>query len=112
MSHRRVTRSQSATNVSLLLPPLVVVQAVSSIKAPILVQVGRVLMAIQPPRNFVTWDSGSPLIAPMPPTQWGSIPTSSLKSLPEFTGDGSKTIKEHLQDVADVCTIHNVMEQM
>lgn len=111
MSHRPVTRSQSTANLSLLLPTLVAVQAVSGVGVQIPFQAAHVPMAIQPQINFVTWDSGSPFITPTPPAQWGAIPTSALKELSKFIGDGSETPGENLQDVVNVCTIHNIIEQ-
>lgn len=65
-------------------------------------------MAVSSPQNFVTWNSGSPLIPLAPPNHWDPISVSALKALPKFTREDSKILVKHLQDVADVCTIHNV----
>lgn len=65
-------------------------------------------MAQVPPINFMTWNSGNLLLPPIPPTVWGPIPTFMLKVIPKFIGEDSKTLGEHLEDVADVCTVHNI----
>lgn len=56
----------------------------------------------------MTWNSGSPLI---PPVVWGPIPTSTQKEVPKFTREDSNTLGENLQDVANVCIVHNVTEK-
>lgn len=68
-------------------------------------------MAQVPPRSFVTWDNGSPLILPTPPVVWGAIPEAALKAVPEFTGECHKTPGEHLKDVATICTIHGITKK-
>lgn len=67
-----------------------------------------VVMAQVLPRNFVTWNSGSPLIPPIPPVVWGPLPNSTLKVVPKFTRECSKMSGEHLQDVA---IVHNITKQ-
>lgn len=62
-------------------------------------------------KNYVAWDAGSPLVALVAPAVWGTIPVSALKALPKFTGDNTKTLAEHLQDVADVCLVHGITTQ-
>ena len=38
------------------------------------------------------------------------IPIAALKSIPEFTGETSISPLEHIQDVANVCNIHGIIE--
>lgn len=111
MSHQPVTRSQTASNLGLLVPPFRTVQAANQL----------VTVPFPPPfpftmlpaanRNYVAWDAGSPLVAPTAPAVWGAIPVSALKALPKFTRDNTKTPAEHLQDVADVCLVHGITAQ-
>lgn len=61
-------------------------------------------------RNYVAWDTRSPLIAPIAPI-WVPIPTSALNFVPKFTWEGLKTPSEHLQYVADVCLVQGVTDQ-
>lgn len=68
-------------------------------------------MALQPLRNFVTWNSGSLLVPPTPPNVWNDIPTNALMIVPKFTREDLKTPSKHLQDVFDVYMIHNITEQ-
>lgn len=65
----------------------------------------------RPPRNFVAWNSGSSLIPSTPPTMWDPILANALKALTKFSGEDCRTLVEHLQDVADVCMVHHVIEQ-
>jgi len=58
------------------------------------------------PRNYVNWNTSSPLILPLPPATWDPILAIALKALSKFSGEDFKTLKEHLQDVSDVCAIH------
>jgi len=51
----------------------------------------------------VAWDS-SPLVL----QQQGQVPDTILKALPYFLGDGSVCLEDHIQDVANLCTVHNV----
>lgn len=109
MGYIPVTRSQIAMNPSLLVPPLVKIQARSS-REGILAQIQAPMQMEIPPCNFVIWNSGRPLIPLVSPTQWDLILASSLKDFPKFIGEYSKIPIEHLQDVANVFTIHNVTQ--
>lgn len=112
MSHRLVTKSQTALNMSLLVSPLLIVQARSSgggSQVQTQTQAQIPVQMVVPPQIKIALNNGSPLIPPAPPNQWDVIPTFTLKDLPKFTGEDSKTPKETFQDVVDVCTIHNVM---
>lgn len=114
MSHRPITKSQTALNPNLILPPLVNVHSAatsSSQSLPIFPAVAPTVMAQVPPRNFVTWNNESPLSPPTQPVVWGPIPSVVLKAIPKFTGECHKTPREHLQDIANVCTIHGIIEQ-
>lgn len=56
-------RIQTAINLSLLIPPLVAVQAVLGVGVQIPIEAAHGPMAVQSLRNFVTWDNGSPPIS-------------------------------------------------
>lgn len=43
-------------------------------------------------------------------TQWKDIPVAALKSIPYFTGETTTTPIEHIQDIADICSVHNITQ--
>jgi len=102
------TRAQSATNLGILLPPLVTTSR-RRVNQVVVTQ-GTNIGAPIPPRNYANWNTGSPLILPVPPTTWDPIPPNALKALPKFSGEDFKTHGEHLQDVFDVCVVHVIIE--
>lgn len=63
------------------------------------------------PKNFVIWDSGSPLQLPMPSNIWPTIPTNTLKDIPKKFKEDFKVPSQHLQDIAEVCRVHNIVEE-
>jgi hypothetical protein len=71
-------------------------------------QVNRTLIYMALPRvhAFATFNGGSPLLL----AQRHDIPTSALKSLPNFMGETSVSPLEHIQEVANVCNIHGVTD--
>lgn len=42
--------------------------------------------------------------------QHDDIPVAALKSLPYFPGEDQVTPIEHIQDVANLCALHHIME--
>lgn len=56
--------------------------------------------------DFGTFNGGSPLLL----AQRHDILVSSLKSIPEFTGETSISPIEHIQEVSNVCNIHGITE--
>ncbi|KAH9289488.1 hypothetical protein KI387_033605 [Taxus chinensis] len=64
-------------------------------------------MAIQPPRNFVTFTNGSPLVIPV----YHDIPNAAMKIFPSFTGENQVTPAEHIKDVAALCAVHNITHE-
>ncbi|KAH9313105.1 hypothetical protein KI387_028140, partial [Taxus chinensis] len=38
------------------------------------------------------------------------IPVAALKNIPYFTGENHKTPIDHIQDIANVCAIHEINE--
>lgn len=71
-------------------------------------RVNRTLIYMALPRvhAFATFNGGSPLLL----AQRHDMPVSTLKSLPDFTGETSVSPLEHIQEVANVCNIHGVTE--
>ena len=55
---------------------------------------------------FSTFNGGSHLLL----AQRHDIPVSTLKSIPDFTGETSISPLEHIQEVANVCNIHGITE--
>lgn len=61
------------------------------------------------PRNqpFISFSGESPLIL----AQKNDIPVNSLKIIPHFIGETSITLIEHIIDVANICSVHDVIEK-
>lgn len=55
---------------------------------------------------FVTFNGGSLLIL----TQWSVIPVAVLKSIPYFIGETTTMPIEHIQDIANICSVHNITQ--
>ena len=70
--------------------------------------INRLLVYMAQPRahGFATFNGGSPLLL----AQRHDIPVAALKSIPEFTGETSISPLEHIQEVANVCNIHGIIE--
>lgn len=94
MSHKPITKSQTTSNLNFILPPLVNIHSstvFSSQDPPVTPTLFfLIVMAHVPPKNFVTWNSGIPLILHVPSVVWGPIPTSTLKVVPKFIEEDSK----------------------
>lgn len=114
MSYKPITRSQTTLNPSFLFPPLVSVYQSATSSSQSLPSASAVtpiaIMAQNLPKNFVTWDNGSPLISLVLPTTWAQIPFVVLKVVPKFTKECSKTAREHLQDIANICIVHSIIK--
>lgn len=111
MSYQPVTRSQTAGDPSLLVPPLGTVQVANQLVIIPFLPPFPLTMLSATNRNYVAWDIESPLVAPVAPVVWGAIPVSAMKAIPKFTGDSSRMPVEHLQDVADVCLVQGITAQ-
>ena len=61
-------------------------------------------MAINHP--FSTFNGGGPLVL----AQRHYIPMFPLKSIPFFTSETSTSPIEHIQEVSNVCNIHEIVE--
>lgn len=56
---------------------------------------------------FAPFNQGSPLDFAV----HHDIPLVSLKSIPDFTGEGKTTAFEHIRDVTTICSIHNITHE-
>lgn len=63
-------------------------------------------MAVPIIHAFVTFNGGSPL----PLTQRSNIPVAAFKAIHFFTGETSVTPTEHIQDVASIYSIFDIIE--
>ncbi|KAH9296981.1 hypothetical protein KI387_028663, partial [Taxus chinensis] len=95
---RRIQRSPSPPRRTLSTPP----------PARPFFQSARILKPIRmaQPNPYVNFTGSSPLalIAQNP------VPIAALKSIPYFTGENQTSLSDHVQDIVNVCTIHEIHE--
>ncbi|KAH9304262.1 hypothetical protein KI387_008666, partial [Taxus chinensis] len=95
---RRIQRSPSPPSRTLSTPP----------PARPFFQSARILRPIRmaQPNPYVNFTGSSPLTL----NAQNPVPIAALKSIPHFTGENQTSPGDHVQDIANVCTIHEIHE--